>query len=75
MTADQIDCPRTGYLRTPCLDCKRASGGEMATFFVVSQDDFTLFSGALKKHVNVAASRPRLSRARTASRFSGLRSS
>jgi hypothetical protein len=25
-----------------CLDCKRASGGEMATFFGVPQDDFTV---------------------------------
>jgi hypothetical protein len=29
-----------------CLDCKRASGGEMATFFAVAADDFTLVSGA-----------------------------
>ena len=28
-----------------CLDCKKASGGEMATFFAVPQDDFTLISG------------------------------
>ena len=28
-----------------CLDCKRASGGEMATFFAVPEDDFTLLSG------------------------------
>ncbi len=28
-----------------CLDCKKASGGEMATFFAVPQDDFTLVSG------------------------------
>src|SRR5262245_4963231 len=28
-----------------CLDCKRASGGEMATFFGVSEEDFTLLSG------------------------------
>jgi len=28
-----------------CLDCKRASGGEMATFFGVPADDFTLLSG------------------------------
>ena len=24
-----------------CLDCKKASGGEAATFFAVPQDDFT----------------------------------
>ena len=28
-----------------CNDCKRASGGEMATFFGVPADDFTLLSG------------------------------
>jgi hypothetical protein len=31
-----------------CLDCKKASGGEMATFFGVPQDDFTLISGTPK---------------------------
>jgi len=25
-----------------CLDCKKSSGGEAATFFVVPEDDFTL---------------------------------
>ena len=28
-----------------CNDCKRASGGEMATFFAVPEDDFTILSG------------------------------
>ena len=28
-----------------CLDCKRASGGEAATFFAVPQDDFTVLAG------------------------------
>ena len=28
-----------------CLDCKRASGGEAATFFAVAEDDFTLLAG------------------------------
>ena len=28
-----------------CKDCQKASGGAMATFFGVSQDDFTLLSG------------------------------
>ncbi|GLH80729.1 aldehyde-activating protein [Bradyrhizobium sp. SSBR45G] len=28
-----------------CLDCKKASGGEAATFFGVAEDDFTLISG------------------------------
>ena len=29
-----------------CLDCKKASGGEAATWFGVPEDDFTLLSGA-----------------------------
>ena len=29
-----------------CNDCKRASGGEMATFFGIPEDDFTLVSGS-----------------------------
>ena len=28
-----------------CLDCKKASGGEAATFFGVPEGDFTLVSG------------------------------
>jgi len=39
-----------------CLDCKKASGGEMATFFAVPEDDFTLISGAPKKHHYIAES-------------------
>ena len=39
-----------------CLDCKKASGGEMATFFGVPQTDFALLSGAPKKHHYTAAS-------------------
>src|SRR5262245_6731153 len=31
-----------------CLDCKKASGGEAATFFGVPEDDFTLISGEPK---------------------------
>lgn len=31
-----------------CNDCKRASGGEMATFFAVPEDDFNLTRGAPK---------------------------
>jgi len=31
-----------------CLDCKRASGGEAATFFGVPESDFTLISGRPK---------------------------
>ena len=39
-----------------CLDCKKASGGEMATFFAVPEDDFTLISGSPKKFHYTAAS-------------------
>ena len=33
-----------------CLDCKKASGGEMATFFAVPEADFTLLAGQPKAH-------------------------
>ena len=39
-----------------CLDCKKASGGEMATFFAVPQDDFTLINGTPKAHRYIADS-------------------
>ena len=39
-----------------CLDCKRASGGEAATFFGVAEDDFSLLSGAPKPHHFIADS-------------------
>jgi len=39
-----------------CLDCKKASGGEMATFFGVRQDDFTLISGTPKAFHHIAGS-------------------
>jgi len=45
-----------------CLDCKRASGGEMATFFGVPQDDFTLLSGKPKAHRYVGDSGKTLDR-------------
>jgi len=39
-----------------CNDCKRASGGEMATFFAVPEDDFTLLSGKPKAFHYIANS-------------------
>jgi hypothetical protein len=39
-----------------CNDCKRASGGEMATFFAVPEDDFTLLSGKPKPFHYIANS-------------------
>lgn len=45
-----------------CLDCKRASGGEAATFFAVPEDDFTLLSGSPKQHHYLADSGKGLAR-------------
>jgi hypothetical protein len=45
-----------------CLDCKRASGGEMATFFGVPEGDFTLISGATKAFPYIANSGKKLER-------------
>ena len=39
-----------------CLDCKKASGGEAATFFAVPEDDFRLISGQPKAFHYVAES-------------------
>jgi len=39
-----------------CLDCKRASGGEAATFFGVPESDFTLISGRPKAFHYIAQS-------------------
>jgi len=39
-----------------CNDCKRASGGEMATFFAVPEVDFTLISGKPKAFHYIANS-------------------
>ncbi len=39
-----------------CLDCKKASGGEAATWFGVPDDDFTLLSGAPKAFHHIADS-------------------
>lgn len=39
-----------------CLDCKKASGGEAATFFGVPENDFTLLSGQPRSFHYIAAS-------------------
>jgi hypothetical protein len=39
-----------------CLDCKKASGGEAATFFGVPTDDFSLISGEPKAFHYIAQS-------------------
>ncbi|AGB72403.1 MULTISPECIES: GFA family protein [Rhizobium] len=45
-----------------CLDCKRASGGEMATFFAVPEDDFALLSGKTRSFPYIANSGKKLER-------------
>jgi len=45
-----------------CLDCRKASGGVMATFFAVPADDFTLYSGNPKPFRYVAQSGKSLDR-------------
>jgi len=55
-----------------CLDCKRASGGEMATFFGVPQDDFTLVAGKPKAHHFIAESGKGLDRSILRGLFDGL---
>ena len=45
-----------------CKDCQKASGGAMATFFGVPEDDFTLLSGNPKSFPYVAESGKRLER-------------
>lgn len=39
-----------------CKDCRRSSGGAMATFFGVPEDDFALISGAPKSFHYIAQS-------------------
>jgi hypothetical protein len=45
-----------------CLDCKKASGGESATWFGVPENDFTVISGTTKGYSYVADSGKRLDR-------------
>lgn len=43
-----FDNPPAFVANCHCTDCKRASGGEMATFALVPESDFTVFSGETK---------------------------
>lgn len=52
----EFDTDPTFIANCHCLDCKKASGGEMATFFGVPQDDFTLLSGTPKAEHFIADS-------------------
>src|SRR5262249_849413 len=45
-----------------CLDCKRASGGEAATWFGVPTEDFTVLAGEPKPYHYVADSGGKLDR-------------
>ena len=40
-----FDTEPTVIANCHCTDCKRASGGEMATFMAVPDTDFTMFTG------------------------------
>lgn len=39
-----------------CLDCKKSSGGEAATFFGIPEDDFTLLTGEPRSFHYIAQS-------------------
>lgn len=45
-----------------CLDCKKASGGEAATWFGIPEDDFALTSGQTKSFTFTADSGKKLDR-------------
>jgi len=51
-----FDTDPTFVANCHCNDCKRASGGEMATFFTVPANDFDLISGQPKAFHYVANS-------------------
>ena len=58
----EFDTDPTFIANCHCNDCKKASGGEMATFFGIPADDFTLVSGNPKPFHYVAESGMRLQR-------------
>lgn len=58
----EFDTTPTFVANCHCNDCKKASGGEMATFFGVPQDDFTLLSGKPKSFASVSDSGKKLQR-------------
>lgn len=45
-----------------CLDCKKASGGEAATWFGIPQNDLTLTAGATRAYAYIADSGKKLER-------------
>lgn len=52
----EFDTDPTFIVDCYCKDCQKASGGAMATFFGVPQDDFTLTSDKPKSFHYVAES-------------------
>ncbi len=52
----EFDADPTFIAICHCLDCKKASGGEAATYFGVPEDDFTLVSGKPKSFHYIADS-------------------
>ena len=58
----EFDTDPTFIANCHCRDCKKASGGEMATFFGVPESDFTLLSGKPKSFPYVAESGKKLDR-------------
>lgn len=52
----EFDKAPTFIANCHCNDCKKASGGEMATFFGVAADDFTMIGGQPKAFHYVAES-------------------
>lgn len=52
----EFDTDPTFIANCHCNDCKRASGGEMATFFGIPASDFVLVSGKPKPFHHVAES-------------------
>lgn len=58
----EFDTDPTFVANCHCTDCKRASGGEMATFFGVPAEDFTLTGGKPKAFGYLAESGMRLER-------------
>jgi hypothetical protein len=57
-----FDTDPTFIANCHCLDCKKASGGEVATWFGVPVDDFTIFTGKPKGFGYVADSGKKLVR-------------
>jgi hypothetical protein len=52
----ELDTDPTFIANCHCRDCKKASGGEMATFFGIPADDFRLISGRPKAFHYIAES-------------------